>query len=141
MGTMINKTPGETYRCLLVDDDAMDRKIVCRLLAETTVSVDVAIAETIVAARQMLISGAYDIVLIDHHLPDGFGGTFLAECAVSSLTRWGRAYLLTAIPEHANSLLAEQSSKVEILDKDELNLITMEHIVGLLSKKPVPAAP
>lgn len=126
-------TGSNELRCLVVDDDAMDRKIACRMLRNAHENIVVDCVETLGAARERIMSGAYEILLIDQHLPDGFGDSFLSDCLNSGLLRWARAYLLTSIPEHAANRLAVPRDIVEILDKNELNAETMSRIVGATS--------
>ncbi|WP_172327291.1 response regulator [Mangrovicoccus sp. HB161399] len=117
-------------RCLVIEDDPLDRKVMVRLLKESGAPVDIDTVDTIVAARERLISGAYDILLVDHHLPDGFGADFLTECNASGLLRWSRAYLFTVMPEHAARELRDPACHALLLDKEKL---TREEIGRILA--------
>jgi len=59
-----------TPRVLLVEDDADTRAI---LLARVGTLAEVEVAESVMAARQRLAQGPYDMVVLDVHLPDGNG--------------------------------------------------------------------
>ncbi|HEX8245965.1 MAG TPA: response regulator [Longimicrobium sp.] len=70
--------PGELRaRILLVDDDRVDREAVRRLLARVPGQVEVAEADGVLSAIEVLTGGWYDCVVLDYNLPDGDGLTFL----------------------------------------------------------------
>ena len=66
-------------RILLVEDDAVDRKLVRRLLREVGLPAEVSEAEDLAAAEAALGESeeGFDCVLLDIHLPDGDGVSLL----------------------------------------------------------------
>ncbi len=131
---------GLSCRCLVIEDDPLDQKIMVRLLLSAGPAVEVEIADSISRARERLISGAYDLLLVDHHLPDGFGADFLTECAASGLLRWSRVYLFTVMPEHAAMQLRAPGCKTLLLDKENLTESAIRQIVAstMAGKGPAP---
>lgn len=123
------------FKCLVIDDDVMDRKIAMRSLMDARENIEIDCAETIRKGRELLICGTYDLVLVDHHLPDGFGGEFLNECVVAGVLRWGQAVLLTAIPDHAAELLAASEKTVGVMDKKDLSATRLAEIMADVERK------
>lgn len=56
---------------LAVEDDPFDLKAVMRYLQRSQLPFDLQHVETIAAAREAILGGSFDCVLLDHHLPDG----------------------------------------------------------------------
>ena len=65
-------------RLLLIDDDEVDRLLVRRLLRHWEAVGEVVEAETLHEARERLRSAPFDLVLLDHLLPDGCARELLA---------------------------------------------------------------
>ena len=78
-------------RILLVEDNEMNRALVRAMLTRTTEprlrDANLWEAETVAAARQALAGGAFDIILLDVHLPDGSGLTIAQEVAAMPADR------------------------------------------------------
>jgi CheY-like chemotaxis protein len=78
-------------RILLVEDNEMNRALVRAILTRTTEprlrDANLWEAETVAAARQALAGGAYDIILLDVHLPDGSGLTIAEEVSAMPVGR------------------------------------------------------
>jgi signal transduction histidine kinase len=67
-------------RLLVVDDDAVDRQSVRRMLRRAQLEVEIVEAETVAGATAVLDHGApIDCVLLDQNLPDGDGLELLAR--------------------------------------------------------------
>jgi two-component system, OmpR family, KDP operon response regulator KdpE len=64
-------------RILLVEDNELNRSLVRAIISRTTEprlrGANLAEAETVAEAQEMLASGGFDVVLLDVHLPDGSG--------------------------------------------------------------------
>lgn len=72
---------------LLIDDSADYRRILTMRLKSFLPSATIQIAETVQAALEILRSEngtAFDLVVLDHHLPDGTGLTLLTEPALQN---------------------------------------------------------
>jgi DNA-binding NarL/FixJ family response regulator len=80
------------YRVVVVEDNARDRAEVLNALNGSEFHV-VAEAESLGEARQLLALPAPDLALVDMHLPDGLGYTFLA----AARERWGVATTLMVL--------------------------------------------
>lgn len=61
------------YRILLLEDDDLDRKAICRSLNKSMVSFDCKCVKQLAEAEQLLKLEAFDIVLTDMNLPDSSG--------------------------------------------------------------------
>ena len=66
-------------RLLLIDDDEVDRLLVRRLLRHWEAVGEVVEAGTLLEAREALRSTPFDLVLLDHLLPDGCARELLAS--------------------------------------------------------------
>ncbi len=64
-------------RVLVVDDDAVDRAAVRRVLARARLAARVDEAQGVLEAIERLTQTRFDCVLLDFNLPDGDGLTFL----------------------------------------------------------------
>ena len=60
-----------TRRILVVEDDAVDRERVARLLARSGLAAEVIDAVDVSSALKWLRAGGFDCVLTDYHLPGG----------------------------------------------------------------------
>ncbi|MGB0659363.1 MAG: response regulator [Mangrovicoccus sp.] len=131
--------PGEAcaLRCLVIEDEEMDQISLTRHLRKiTTAHFDLDFVNSLVTARQHLIAGCYDIVFVDHHLPDGFGAKFLAEMQSSGLARWAKAVLLTGLAEHAKTFA--DTSRVAVLEKGEFTTDDLaDELMDVIGKKAV----
>lgn len=112
---------GQNVRLLVVEDDAIDARILRRFVNDGKDGVQVDLARSIGQARTMLIGRCYEAILADHHLPDGFGMDFLRDSVACGLLRHAQAYLLTSIPEHAEQSLGSGQTPLEILDKRDIS--------------------
>ena len=65
--------PAESYRILLVEDDAGDALLVEELLADTGLTHTLSWTQTMAGALEDLAGRTPDCVLLDLHLPDASG--------------------------------------------------------------------
>lgn len=65
-----------TWSALLVDDDPIIIELIQKFLG---VQNEIISCQTLEAARKILSDRTFDVVLLDHHLPDGKGATFIPE--------------------------------------------------------------
>ncbi len=65
--------PEERIKILLLDDDEIDRLAVQRFIQREQLPYDVDVATSIAEARQRVLAGRYDLVMLDYNLPDGTG--------------------------------------------------------------------
>ncbi|WP_161555690.1 response regulator [Mangrovicoccus ximenensis] len=114
--------------CLLVDDDAFCRMMVQRAIEKTRLDITVETATSLAEAREKLMSAFYDLVLLDHHLPDGFGAGFLVEMAEGGVPRWTRAAILTGLREHAEQELGKGRPELLVLDKSDFGPEVLEDV-------------
>ncbi|WP_172329616.1 response regulator [Mangrovicoccus sp. HB161399] len=114
--------------CLLVDDDAFSRMMVLRAIEKTRLDMTLETATSLSEAREKLMSGYYDLVLLDHHLPDGFGAGFLVEMSEGGVPRWTRAAILTGLREHAEQELGGARPDLQVVDKSEFGPEFLEDV-------------
>ncbi|MFW2587404.1 response regulator [Sagittula sp. SSi028] len=70
-------------RCLIVDDQEFDRRMMRRVLAKECPDVPLVVARNLEEARARLKDGDVSIVFLDNALPDGFGVDFVQEMVQS----------------------------------------------------------
>lgn len=71
-------------KLLIVDDDDVDRNLMCRLINKSNHVFDIDEADSISRATEYLIENRYDCMLLDYRLPDGTGPekiTYFREAA------------------------------------------------------------
>ena len=76
---------GKRVRILIVEDDSVDRKQIRRCLETSAMAVEVDEASTISAGVAALKAAAYDLVILDHILPDGSGIDMIRQLRQSEL--------------------------------------------------------
>ena len=103
--------------CLVVEDDAFSRLAVMRAVHKAGLPLHLDFAPSLSEAREKLMSNFYDLLLVDHHLPDGFGADFVLEMAASGIAHWGRVSILTGLREHAEAELRGRLRSLIIMDK------------------------
>lgn len=113
---------------LIVDDD--------RLYAETlrdfftSCGTEVTLAHTVAVARRLQSQGAYDIVLLDNHLPDGSGLELVPD--ILRVNDRAKIILVTAFPSFDNAVQALKNGAYDYISKpidlDELQA-TVERAV------------
>src|SRR3954466_5619643 len=74
--TVANRSGGspETFSCLIVEDDAGFATMAATIVREQ--HGEAVVAGTIAGAREAVTARAFDLVLLDNHLPDGKGYDF-----------------------------------------------------------------
>ena len=93
-----------TARVLVVDDSRVMRKLVRAALKEVSVEQEVTEAENIARAREILTQArfAYDLVVLDLHMPDGNGVTILEELRADPRNARTPVVVVTSDPEVEN---------------------------------------
>lgn len=111
-------------KMLLVDDDDVDRERVCRLLKKAEAHVQVSEAESGVQALKMIRAGAYDCIVLDHHLGDVTGAELIRQiqsepwqtCPIIMVTGAGsESVAVQALMEGASDYLSKTQLSADIL--------------------------
>jgi len=103
-------------RCLVIDDNMIDRYLICHALNEAVADVEIGECATAASARARLAEECPDIILADRLLPDGDGSEFiaLAEAGTPVLILSGES------AQDLSDLMTDRSS-CRFLHKDDLN--------------------
>ena len=101
------ETIGHGMRTLLVDDDRLDRQLICRLLKDSDPSVDVKEAPDAIAALEALDCEEFDCLLVDQHMPGIIGTEFIR--AVRDMESGPRKPILMVSGEKASKLTIEEA--------------------------------
>jgi CheY-like chemotaxis protein len=67
--------------CLIVEDSEFDSAKMSRIITKTLGGVKVTVAPTLGQARERLMQGDTNLILLDNNLPDGLGANFVQELA------------------------------------------------------------
>lgn len=67
--------------CLMIEDNSFDQEKIKRVLARSSLAVEMETVTTLAQARQILARGGVDMILLDNNLPDGLGADFALELA------------------------------------------------------------
>jgi serine phosphatase RsbU (regulator of sigma subunit) len=105
----------ETYRILLVEDDAEDALLVRELLADTGLDCTLRWEKTLADALAALGTQATDCVLLDLHLPDASGTSFVG--AVQAADPGAAVVVLTGLAESAAGVQAVAAGAQDYLVK------------------------
>ena len=65
--------------CLIVEDSKFDQLKMQRMISRSLTGMQVYVATTLKEARQTLAKHPVSVILLDNHLPDGFGADFAVE--------------------------------------------------------------
>ncbi len=128
-------------RILIVEDDMIDRLQVSRAIEKTGLDIDMEEALTLTQAREALRMSDYDVVILDNHLPDGFGAQLADEMVKTGLGRGARIIMLTGDPSVIARMSAEPLEGRSVLDKDEFSARRLREILqGGAGHAPLPNA-
>lgn len=110
----------DLIKVLLVEDDAVDRRLAERLLAKCSQPVEFAVesVRTLSAAVECLGGGEYDIVLLDLRLPDSSGIETIRK--VSEASPHIPIVVLTVLDDREIELLAIKTGVMNYLRKDQM---------------------
>lgn len=109
------------YRLLIVDDDAIDRRLYCKSLAHAAPDIcHIQQAENGAAGLEALRTGQFDCVLLDFNLPDMTGLKFLAAAAVDGELPCA-VVLVTGQGNEAIAVEAMKRGVQDYLVKDRVN--------------------
>ena len=101
------------FTCLIVEDDAgfatMAAQVVREAGGETT------LAATLTAAREIVANHAFDLVLLDNHLPDGKGYDFFNQ--VSRRNPDAPIVMITGVPDLSEAVSLTRNGLFEYLTK------------------------
>ncbi|MGB0661903.1 MAG: response regulator [Mangrovicoccus sp.] len=115
-GSLIN-AGHDRIRVLVIEDNEADVTFIRQALRKIASEAKVDSAQSINQARERLFTSNYDIILVDHHLPDGFGTIFAAELLTSSLCRHGLVAIATGLVDHAEKIIHQSQLPIRVLDK------------------------
>jgi len=116
-------------RCLLVEDNDFDRKIIRQTADDCSLTFDLHEASTIQSAEQMIEGEAFDCILLDFLLTDGDGLSF-ARNFLATDTPQSALIMLTA---EGSEELAREAFQLGILDylpKAQLSPESLERAVS-----------
>lgn len=93
-------------KALIVDDEAEIRQLVSRFLQKAGHHTET--SDSLAAARDQLLTGLYDVVLLDLHLPDGVGFDLIP--AIRKHSPKAKVVIITAYegPEEQHGALLHQ---------------------------------
>ncbi len=94
-------------RALLVDDDQLDRKLICGLLKDTGLPIDVTEAEDAVAAMDAVTAEEFDCLLVDQRMPGMMGTEFIR--AFRDLKDTPRTPILVLSGDQADKVTTEEA--------------------------------
>lgn len=97
----IERARASSTRILVVDDSRVMRKLVRAALREVSTTQDVVEADNLARAREALAAanGAFDLVVLDLHMPDGNGVSLLEEVRQDSRNSRIPVCVVTSDPE------------------------------------------
>lgn len=75
MYAQLNQTV-ERPKCLVIEDSVFDQRMIQRMIHGTGINAEVLFAGTLDAARRILATHRFSMILCDNNLPDGNGTDF-----------------------------------------------------------------
>jgi len=113
--TLSNSVENEPahFSCLIVEDEASFAAMAAKIVREE--GGEPTSAPTISAAREALSSRAFDLVLLDNHLPDGKGYVFFEQIARRNPE--APIIMITGVPDLAEAVSLTRNGLFEYLTK------------------------
>jgi DNA-binding response OmpR family regulator len=105
-------------RCLLIEDSEFDQRRIERILTRGS-PMEVTVAPNLADARRHLMSGPFDIVLLDNALPDGLGIDFAAELRTDARMKDMPILMISDWPTPFMYDKAQAARVGKVLGKDE----------------------
>lgn len=123
----MTETP-DNLRLLVVDDDAVDRAAVRRLLARSEATIDLLEAGDLPEARRLLAAGGLDAILLDQQLPGEDGLDFLR--GLDDPFDAPPVIMLTGRDDSALAVAALKAGAADYLSKGQLGTERLTTTVG-----------
>lgn len=115
-------------RVLLVDDDSVDRMIVCRALKVIDANVIISESQTVTEAKKALTDMKYDCALLDYMLPDGDGMLLLKYIREQNIDI--PVIMLTGQTNERMIVELLRAGASDYLSKESLTSDTLQHCVN-----------
>ena len=101
------------FSCLIVEDDKPFASMAAQVVRDE--GGEPALAGTIAAAREAVAASAFDLVLLDNHLPDGKGYAFFEQLARGNPD--APIVMITGMPDLAEAVALTRNGLFEYLTK------------------------
>ena len=132
-----NEPPPETQpfssgpQLLLVEDEAIDRLQIRRLLQKTGMSTTLDEAESVASAREAIAHREFDCILLDHNLGDGDGTAVLESIKAIDAGHAPAVVFVTGQRDQELAFHLLQCGAVDVIAKDGLTPAALKHAVEL----------
>ncbi|WP_425098464.1 response regulator [Tropicibacter sp. S64] len=112
--------PQHPPTCLIVEDSEADRFALRRVLLKLAPELRIAMATSLVEARQHLAAGRIDFVVLDNSLPDGNGADFVLDLSRNAAFADIPVLLVTGWPSPFLFAKAREAKVRHVVAKDQL---------------------
>ncbi|KUF11791.1 response regulator [Pseudoponticoccus marisrubri] len=130
----------QKLRILVVEDDLIDRLQVLRAVEKTDIDCSFDEALSLNKARELLVMKTYDVILLDNHLPDGYGAKFARDITESGLSKGARIVMLTGEVKVAEAVAEGHQPWQHVLDKDDFSFRKLREILLERPDEPIEVA-
>lgn len=127
----------EMTRCLVIEDNLLDQKMIQRSFAGARVSVELEFATTLRAAQRLLATNRFSIILCDNNLPDGNGTDFAKELAEDPKYRGVRIVIVSGWPSPFMWDKAKMAG-LQVIDKNDQPQVKLMKVLNLKSRQGQP---
>lgn len=117
-----------TLRCLVVEDEEFDRIAISLALKKTGLNLECIEAQNLEDAAGHMANREFDIVFLDHHLPDGLGADFAIELKLDASKKDLRIFMITSAPDVAKRSTGGTIAWDGILDKDDMSPLRLRSL-------------
>jgi len=125
----MNSPSTTTIKILVVEDDAIDRAAMQRLLSKSPLKISkLEFAETFAVALQKLTENGFDVILLDLNLPDNYGMDTLIK--INGKYPEGAIVVVTGDSNEELGLQAVGKGAQEYLVKGSFNIYTLTKSVN-----------
>ena len=124
------KSETNPIRVLVLDDEKFDRHRLARLCSALPMASTLSNARTLAEFEQHPKTGRFDLVLIDHRLPDGTGLDALKLMRMSQANVHAATIMITGHAQEETAQAALAGGCADYLTKDELSVPAFRRAVG-----------
>lgn len=117
-----------TLRCLIVEDEEFDRIAIALALNKTGLNIECVETQNLEDAAGHLANRDFDIIFLDHHLPDGLGADFAAGIKLDPSKKNLRIFMITSAPDVTMRSLGGRITWDGILDKDDMSPLRLRSL-------------
>lgn len=115
---------------LVIDDDDLDQKLFQRALRKSLDAIKVCFAASVGEARNMISTMNFDVILLDQHLPDQDGISFLSELKKNQATNKCTVVMVSNNSDESLALECLKAGAQDFVLKSSINPTMLKTVIA-----------